>query len=98
MSLEEITKAVTEKVGADSGLGASVKFAFEDDTVVHVDATKVPNEVTNEDKDAECTMRMSMEDFQKVMDGELDPTMAYMTGKLKIEGNMGIAMKISSVL
>jgi len=98
MTIEEITKAVTERVGTDSGLGASVKFAFEDDSCVFVDASKVPNEVSNEDADADCTIRMSIEDFQTMMAGDLDATMAYMTGKLKVEGDMGIAMKLSSVL
>jgi putative sterol carrier protein len=98
MSLEEITKAVTEKVGTDSGLGASVKFAFEDEGCIFVDASKVPNEVSNEDKDADCTIRMSMEDFEAMMSGELDATMAYMTGKLKVEGDMAVAMKLSSVI
>lgn len=98
MSLDEITKAVTERVGADSGLGASVKFAFEDEGCVLVDASKVPNEVSNEDKDADCTIRMSIEDFKSMIAGELDATMAYMSGKLKVEGDMAVAMKLSSVL
>ncbi|HUT49456.1 MAG TPA: SCP2 sterol-binding domain-containing protein [Alphaproteobacteria bacterium] len=98
MSLDEITKAVTERVGADSGLGASVKFAFEDEGCVLVDASKVPNEVSNEDRDADCTIRMSIEDFKSMIAGELDATMAYMTGKLKVEGDMAVAMKLSSVL
>ena len=98
MSLEEMTAKVREKVGDESGLGATLKFAFEDDTVIFVDATKSPNEVSNDDNDADCTLSMSVSDFQAMMDGELDATMAYMSGKLKIEGNMGIAMKLGSVL
>ena len=98
MSLAEITQAVTERVGADSGLGASVKFDFEDQGCVLVDASKVPNEVSNEDGDADCTIRMSMDDFKSMMAGDLDATTAYMTGKLKVEGDMGVAMKLSSVL
>ena len=98
MSIDDITKAVTQRVGTDSGLGASIKFAFEDDSCVFVDASKVPNEVSNDDKDADCTIRMSMDDFKTMMAGDLDATMAYMTGKLKVEGDMGVAMKLSSVL
>jgi len=98
MSLEAMTAAVKEKVGTESGLGATLKFAFEDDTVIFVDATKSPNEVSNDDNEADCTLRLAASDFQAMMDGDLDATMAYMSGKLKIEGNMGIAMKLSSVL
>jgi len=32
------------------------------------------------------------------MDGNLDPTMAYMTGKLKVEGKLGVALKINAML
>ncbi|MHA1536129.1 MAG: SCP2 sterol-binding domain-containing protein [Alphaproteobacteria bacterium] len=98
MSLEEMTAKVKEKVGEESGLGATLKFAFEDDTVIFVDATKSPNEVSNDDKDADCTLSMTVANFQAMMDGDLDATMAYMSGKLKIDGNMGIAMKLGSVL
>jgi putative sterol carrier protein len=30
--------------------------------------------------------------------GDLDPTVAFMSGKLKVEGDMGVAMKLGSVL
>ena len=97
MNLQEATEAVKAKVGTDSGLGATVKFAV-DDGVIYVDGKTVPNVVSNEDKDADCTIRVSLENFTKMLAGDLDATLAYMTGRLKVEGNMGVAMKLSSVL
>ena len=44
------------------------------------------------------TMRISAENLEKLIAGTLDPTMAYMTGKLKVEGKMGVALKINSML
>jgi putative sterol carrier protein len=41
---------------------------------------------------------MSVEDFESLLAGDLDPTTAFMMGKLKVDGDMGIAMKLSSVL
>ena len=38
------------------------------------------------------------QDLQKLIDGNLNPTLAYMTGKLKVEGSMGVALKISQLL
>ena len=38
-----------------------------------------------------------MDDFKTILAGDLDPTTAFMMGKLKVEGDMGIAMKLSSV-
>ena len=97
MNLQEATEAVKAKVGTDSGLGATVKFAL-DEGVIYLDGKTIPNVVSNEDKDAECTIRVTLENFSKMLAGDLDATLAFMTGRLKVEGNMGIAMKLSSVL
>jgi putative sterol carrier protein len=97
MNLQEATEAVKSKVGTDSGLDATVKFAVEDG-VIYVDGKTVPNSVSNEDKEADCTISVTLENFTKMLEGDLDATLAYMTGRLKVEGNMGVAMKLSSVL
>ena len=97
MNLQEATQAVKAKVGTNSGLGATVKFAL-DEGVIYLDGKTIPNVVSNEDKDAECTIRLTLENFTKMLNGDLDATLAFMTGRLKVEGNMGVAMKLSSVL
>lgn len=45
-----------------------------------------------------CTVTMSADDFMALVGGKLNPTTAFMTGKLKIKGDMGLAMKLQSVL
>jgi len=97
-TLEEITEGMRDRVGDDSGLDATLKFDFGDDGVIFLDGTSSPNTVTNEDKDADCTMKISKENFLAMVNGDLDGTTAFMMGKLKIEGNMGVAMKLQSVL
>jgi putative sterol carrier protein len=98
MDLPEITNKIKGRVGEDSGLDATVKFDMGDEGVVFVDATKTPNEVNNENVDADCTIILSVENMNAIMSNELDPVTAFMMGKLKVEGSMGIAMKIQSVL
>jgi putative sterol carrier protein len=97
MSLDTLTSQVREKVGAHSGLDATVKFDL-GEGVIFVDGKSSPNSVSNDDKDADCTITISRENFEKLIAGDLDPTTAYMFGKLKVAGNMGVAMKLSKVI
>ena len=48
-------------------------------------------------EDGDCTISTSEENFRKIVSGEQNPTTAYMTGKLKIKGDMGAAMKLQKL-
>lgn len=98
MSLESITENIKGKMAHAAGLDAKVKFDFGDDGVIFVDATQSPPELSHEDNDADCTLKCSMETFQGFIDGTQDPTMAFMMGKLKVDGSMGLAMKLNSII
>jgi putative sterol carrier protein len=47
--------------------------------------------------DADCTISSSEETFVKIVNGEQNPTSAYMTGKLKVKGDMGAALKLQKL-
>lgn len=93
MSLEAIADKIRERV-AGSGFDKSVKFDLGSDGVIVVDGQTV----TTEDAGADCTITMSKEDFEALTAGDLNPTMAFMSGKLKVAGDMSIAMQLSQVL
>lgn len=93
-TLEEITDRIRLAVGADSGLGKSLKLDLKGDGFIHIDHDKV----TNEDLPADCTLVVSKANLEKLAKRELDPTMAVMTGKLKINGDMSVAMKLAPLL
>jgi len=64
-----------------------------------VDTTKSGGEVgTGDNADAKCTITMGDSDFIDMVTGKLNGQMAFMTGKLKIKGDMSLAMKLGSVL
>lgn len=96
--LQLVTEGMRAAVGEDCGLGAVVKFDFGADGVVVINATVVPNEVTNIDQPAACTLQQSLEDFALMTDGKLDSTQAFMSGRLKILGDLGLAMRIDGAL
>ncbi len=98
MTIQAATDAIRAKVGEDSGINATVKFDCGDDGVVMVDGTATPNTVTNDNNDADCTVVLDLDVLDDLISGDLDPTAAFMQGKLKIEGDMGIAMKLGSIL
>jgi putative sterol carrier protein len=93
-TLEDITDRFKTAVGADSGLGKSVKFDLKGDGVILIDGGRV----SNEDLPADCTILVSKDDFEALAKGTLDPTSAFMKGKLKVNGDMGVAMKLQPLL
>ena len=97
MTLQEITTKMKEGASKKSSFGNTVKFAT-DQGVVSIDGNANPPAVSNDDKAADCTLNMAFSDFDDMINGKLDGMTAFMTGKLKIEGDMGVAMKLQSIL
>ncbi len=97
MSVSDIEGALRPKLGQMSELGATVKVDFGTDHLF-IDGTQSPATLTHADEDAACTLSISADDLQKILDGELDATMAFMTGKLKVKGSTNVAMKLAGLL
>ena len=94
MDLVAIVKERAE--GKDlSVLGGSVKFVV-DENVVLIDG--VSGEITSNDTEATCTISTDVDTMQSIMDGSSSPQAAFMTGKLKVAGDMSIALKVQSVI
>lgn len=98
MSLEKVTEAIKSKIAMASTIDAKVKFDFGDDGVIFIDATQNPAEINHEDNEADCTLKCSLDLFNGFMEGTQDPTMSFMMGKLKVDGSMGLAMKLNAII
>jgi putative sterol carrier protein len=97
MDISELTEELRKQAGRNVRLGYKVKFVL-DDGLIFWDGTGDAPEIGNEDKDdADTTIIITADNLQKLMQGSLDPTLAYMTGKLKVEGKMGVALKLTSM-
>lgn len=75
--------------------GKRVKFDFGETGVLLLDG--VAEAVTNDDAEADATIRISFDNFKKLAKGELGATTAFMMGKLKVAGDMGVAMQLQQV-
>ena len=76
--------------------GKKVKIDFGDQGPVMLDG--VGNQVSEDDGDADTTIRVSWDDWQQLAGGQLDGMTAFMMGKLKVEGDMSNAMQLQGVL
>ncbi|MEQ1782597.1 MAG: SCP2 sterol-binding domain-containing protein [Hyphomonadaceae bacterium] len=94
MDLAELTTRVNGAL-ATAGFTDTVKFDFGSVGKLFIDGPA--GKASNEDKDAKATISVAFDDFQKLAQGALDPTMAFMQGKLKVAGDMGVAMKLQSL-
>jgi len=97
MDNSQLLDAINAQAKKNAPVGGTLKFVL-DEHIIYLDGSGEENVVTNEDKDADCTISTSVETMQKLQSGKLNPMMAVMTGKVKIKGDMGLAMKLQSIL
>lgn len=98
MNLQELTQAIEDKAAEHSPLNAKIKFDLGETGLIVLDATTSPPTLSHKDSEVDTTVIIAAENLEKILSGALDPTFAFMTGKLKINGSMGIAMKLNAVL
>ena len=98
MAIDGLMENLRSRAALAPKLGYRVKFDLGDDGIILFDGTGDTPQVAAEDGEADSTLTLSPEALQQLINGALDPTFAYMTGKLKISGSMGVALKLASML
>ncbi|MGR3434537.1 MAG: SCP2 sterol-binding domain-containing protein [Shimia sp.] len=90
--VDEAVAALNAKM--DGGFDGTAKFVIEDEGTIMIDE----NGARAGDDPAEVTMTASEETFRAILDGSQNPTTAFMTGKLSVDGDMGAAMRLAGVI
>lgn len=98
MTIDDVEERVLSLLGSISSLGAVVRFDLKGEGVLRIDATRSPAVLSREDGPADTSIRISSDNLLKLMDGKLDPMVAFAMGKIKVDGSKGLAMKLTSLL
>lgn len=101
----EIVEGIRAKAAADpgklKGINATYQFNLSGEnggsfyTAVADSGVEVAEGSASE---PQVTVTISAADFQALVTGTLNPVMAFMSGKIKIQGDMGLAMKLQQLL
>ena len=94
--MSEMIEAAVQALAAKltGGFDGVAKFVIPGEGAIMLDASGV----RAGDEEAEVTLTAEADVFRSILDGNTNPTMAFMTGKLKVDGSMGLALKLGSVL
>lgn len=90
--IDAAVKALQARLG--DGFDGSAKFVIGDEGAVMIDSQGA----RAGDEDADVVLTADSETFEAILGGELDPTAAFMSGRLSVDGDMGLAMKLGSAL
>ena len=85
MGVQEIAEKIKSRV-ASAGFEHSVKFDTGSDGVIVIDGATI----STTDAPTDCTVKLSLDDLDSLIAGDLNPTMAFMSGKIKVEGDMTV--------
>lgn len=97
--LAKAAEVIRSKIDGVDAFGSKIRFDFGDGSSILVDGTTEPPSVAeNSEDDADCTITAEADVFRDLVAGELDPTAAFMTGKIRIDGDMSAAMSMSKIL
>ena len=96
LMVADILPSIQTQAAKASPLGKTLKFDFGGEQLF-IDGTGAENMVSATNGEADCSVKLSLEDFIALTKGELNPMGAVMSGKVRIDGDMMVAMKLQEL-
>ena len=93
MCIEEAKEALTERI-ANSSFDKVLKFDCGEDGVLTINQ----RELSTRDADANCTIGITLDDLHAMIRGDLNPAAGFMQGRLRVDGDLAVAMQLQSLL
>jgi acyl-CoA dehydrogenase len=97
MSLDYMLSQFQERAENTEPIGGVIKFEVDGHGII-IDGSGEKNIISAGNQEADCTISLTAEVLKKLRDGDLNPMMAVMGGQIKISGDMGLAMKMQSLM
>lgn len=98
MTLDQLEAKMKPRLPEFRAFGHVARFDFGKEGSLLLDASRAPASLARGDGDADCTIRMTLDNFDRMISGRLNPTLAFATGRLKVSGSMGLALKLAAIL
>jgi putative sterol carrier protein len=95
-TFEECVATLTERIAQIPAFGKKLKFML-DDNIMHVDGTANPPSVTTTDGPSDAVITVSVDNFSKLLKKELNPMIAFTTGKVRLKGDMAAATALQKI-
>lgn len=93
--LTDLTDKIRRSAEGKDGFGKAILLDLGEEGAIRIDGTGERVAVTNEGGEADTTIAMTAETLQGLMTGQVNAPMAVMTGKIKIRGDAGLALKLA---
>ena len=93
--MSDVVNAAVRKLSEKiDSFDSTAKFVIEDEGAIMIDESGV----RAGDEESEVTLTANRDTFEGILNGDINPATAFMTGKLKIDGSMGVAMQLGQAL
>jgi putative sterol carrier protein len=96
-AIDDVEAKLTEVADRLPAVDAKVKLDLSPEGILLVDATQSPATISRGDGEADCTITADADMMAQIVDGSVNPMFAFMSGKLKVDGSLGVAQKLTEL-